>query len=351
MLQNQIGTILDFEIVQLGQSHLTLGGVAAALAIMLGFMVAAWFVGHAVKRLRMRTREGSGALYLVEKVLSYGLVIVGIFAGLSALGLDLSSIAVFAGALGIGLGLGLQGIVKEFVSGLVLLSDRAVHIGDYVELPDGTRGIVQEIGPRATRIRNNDNVYLLVPNSQLIEQTMINWTLRGHTRRIHVPFQVAYGVDKEKVRDAVLAAAHEVPFTLPDTATQKTQVWMTGFGESSLTFELVVWPTLEAVKRPKAMNAAYTWAIDDALRLAGVETPYPQRDIRIRSFFGAEGDDALKALKLEGAKQKAAKEEPPAPTQPTTNDAAEDLMQPEPPPEPEILDEREADTPREVERN
>jgi small-conductance mechanosensitive channel len=124
----------------------------------------------------------------------------------------------------------------------------------------------------------------------------------------------------------VLAAAHEVPFTLPDTQTQKTQVWMTGFAESSLSFELVVWPTLEAVKRPKAMNAAYTWAIDDALRKACIELPYPQRDIRIRSLFGHEGKDALEALNLERT---------PEPAQPislpTTNDAAEDLMQPETP--------------------
>jgi small-conductance mechanosensitive channel len=115
------------------------------------------------------------------------------------------------------LGLGLQGIIKEFVSGLTLVFDRAVQIGDYVEMHDGTRGVVQEIGPRATRVRNNDNVYLLIPNSKLIENTMINWTRRGETRRIHVPFQVAIGADKEKVRECVLAAARDVPFTLPDT--------------------------------------------------------------------------------------------------------------------------------------
>jgi small-conductance mechanosensitive channel len=326
MWQEQLDAFSDARLFEFGRTSLTVGAVVAALGVTLAFMAAAWIAGMAVKRLRARVREGSAALYLVEKLLSYGLVIFGIAAGLSTLGLDLTSLAVFAGAIGIGLGLGLQGVVKEFVSGLVLISDRAVHIGDYIELPDGTRGVVQEIGPRATRIRNNDNVYLLVPNSQLIENTMINWTLRGHTRRIHVPFQVAYGADKEKVRDAVLAAAHDVPFTLPDTATQKTQVWMTGFGESSLNFELVVWPTLEAVKRPKAMNAAYTWAIDDALRKAGIEIPYPQRDLRIRSFFGREAEEALEALKLEPAREAA-----PRVTAATTNDAAEDLMQPEQP--------------------
>ena len=334
MLNAQISQLPDVELFTLGDTTVTLGSVASSFVTLLAFMVGAWIVGSAIKRIRQRTREGSGALYLTEKLLSYGLVVIGLGVGLSTLGLNLTSLAVFAGAIGIGLGLGLQGIVKEFVSGLVLISDRAVHIGDYIELPDGTRGVVQEIGPRSTRVRNNDNVYMLVPNSKLIENTMINWTLRGHTRRIHVPFQVAYGADKEKVRDAVLAAAHDVPFTLPDTATQKTQVWMTGFGDSALSFELVVWPTLEAVKRPKAMNAAYTWAIDDALRKACIELPFPQRDIRIRSFFGHEGQDALEALKLEPAP------EPPAPVAlPTTNDAAEDLMQPEAPVETDLDEE------------
>jgi len=337
MLSSEITDLPDLELLRIGGATLTLGGVAGAVVLALAFMAAAWLAGSALKRIRMRTREGSAALYLTEKLLSYGLVIIGIFAGLSTLGLDLTSIAVFAGAIGIGLGLGLQGIVKEFVSGLVLISDRAVHIGDYIELPEGTRGVVQEIGPRATRIRNNDNVYLLVPNSKLIENTMINWTLRGTSRRIHVPFQVAYGADKEKVRDAVLAAAHEVPFTLPDTPTQKTQVWMTGFGESSLQFELVVWPTLEAVKRPRAMNAAYTWAIDDALRKACIEIPYPQREVRVRSLFGHEGREALEALRLEPTPEPA-----PAIAAPTTNDAAEDLMQPEPPVETDLDEEEEA---------
>lgn len=341
MWNGQFQDLSDFRLMQLGDSHVTLGGIFAAAVLIVVFMATAWLVGKAVKRIRQRTREGSAALYFTEKVASYGLVLIGFIVGLSTLGIDLSSLAVFAGAIGIGLGLGLQGVVKEFISGLVLISDRAVHIGDYIELPDGTRGIVQDIGPRATRVRNNDHVYLLVPNSKLIENTMINWTLRGDTRRIHVPFKVAYGADKEKVRDAVLLAAREVPFTRPDDDMRKTQVWMIGYDDSALNFELVVWPTLEAVKRPRAMQAAYTWAIDDALRKACIEVPYPQRDIRIRSFFGAEGDDALAALRLESAKQAE------LPAASTTNDAAEDLMRPE---EPEEPDDIEADTPAKEKR-
>lgn len=331
-------TISHVQLFALGGTAVTVGGLVAAAVLTTLFMVGAWLIGHALKRLRLRTREGNAALYVTEKLLTYGLVLFGLIAGLSTLGLNLSSIAVFAGGLGIGLGLGLQGVVKEFVSGLVLIFDRTLSIGDYVEMQDGTRGVVQEIGPRASRIRNNDNVYLLIPNSKLIENTVINWTLRGETRRIHVPFQVARGVDKEKVREVVLAGAREVPFTLSDNDLHRTQVWLVGYGESALKFELIVWPTLEAVKRPKAMHAAYTWAIDDALCKAGIEIPYPQRDIRLRTFFGEEGEDALDALNL--------RRRPHAPVAApvaTVNDAADDLLRPEPPPPPEPDAERPGD--------
>lgn len=316
--------ISHITLFRLGASEVTVGGMGGALMLLVLFMAAAWLVGASLKRVRYRIGQGNAALYITEKVLSYGLVIVGLIAGLSALGIDLTSLAVFAGGLGIGLGLGLQGIVKEFVSGLTLVFDRAVQIGDYVEMHDGTRGVVQEIGPRATRVRNNDNVYLLIPNSKLIENTMINWTRRGETRRIHVPFQVAIGADKEKVRECVLAAARDVPFTLPDMDAHRTQVWLVGYGDSALKFELIVWPTLEAVKRPKAMNAAYMWAIDDALRGAGIEIPYPQRDVRLRAFFGEEGDDALAALNLRASVHQV------APVHATSvNDAADDLLRPD----------------------
>src|SRR6185295_1199293 len=99
----------------------------------------------------------------------------------------------------------------------------------------------------------------------------------------------AYGIDKAAVRDAVLKAAHEVSFTQPDNDRQKTQVWLVGFGDHGLKFELVVWPNLEAVKRPNALHAAYTWAIEDAFRAGGFEIPLQQTDLRVRALFGEEG--------------------------------------------------------------
>jgi len=313
-------------VVQLGNTEITAAGLMAGALIVAAFWVASYIAGKLLRRMRTRAVRSARALYVLEKVVGYGLIVVGVFVGLSATGLNLSSLALFAGALGVGLGLGLQGVVKEFFSGLFLIFDRMLAIGDYIELENGVRGMVQEIGPRATRIRTNDNVNILIPNSHLIERRVTNWTLKGDTRRIHIPFSVASGADNNKMRDAVLACARASPFTLPDTDARKAQVWLVGFGEHGLNFELLVWPTPEAVKRPAAMHAAYTWAIADALDGAGIEVPFPQTDLRIRSFFGREGDAALKALGLhEGAARTDAIPATAPPAQ-SANDAEQDLL-------------------------
>lgn len=340
-----VETIERTRVFEIAGASITLGELVSAAVILAASFGLSWIVTRTLRRMRSRASRTAGALYLLEKLAGYGILVAGVMFALSAAGVNLSSLAVFAGAIGIGVGLGLQGVVKEFVSGIFLIFDRMVSIGDYVELQDGARGQVVEIGPRATRIRTNDNINILVPNSQLIEKPVTNWTLKGDTRRIHIPFSVAYGADRGHVRDAVLAAAKASPFTLPETDDRKSQVWLVGFGESGLDFELLVWPTQEAVKRPAAMHAAYTWAIAEALDEAGIEIPFPQTDLRIRSILGREGDDGLEALGMArkpastrrpAADRKPAKlPEPTHPTAPSVNDAAEDLMKaPELPPEP-----------------
>ena len=319
-----LNEITSVQLLRLGGGAITLGGLLGAVLTVAVAMLIARVVARLLRRLRGRAKHAGTALYIVEKLLTYGIVLAGFFAGLSTLGLNLTTFAVFAGAIGVGVGLGLQGVVREFVSGLVIIFDRQANVGDFIELESGHRGLVVEVGPRATRIRTNDNVDVIVPNSKLIENPVINWTLKGDTRRIHIPFGVAYGSDKECVRRVVLEAAHSVPFTLPDTEGRKTQVWLTGFGDSSLDFELVVWPTLDAVKRPAAMQAAYNWAIEDALSKAGIEIPFQQMDVRVRDVFGRQGDEALRALKLEPPAHDAPS---PAPhTADVPNDAAESLV-------------------------
>lgn len=325
------GDLQHGELFRFGGAVVTVGGVASGLAIFGVACVLSQLLGRLLHRVRKRAVRDVASIYLLEKLSTYGLVIIGAIVGLSTAGLNLSSLTLFAGAIGIGLGLGLQGVVKEFFSGLFLIFDPMLSVGDYVELKHGVRGVVAEIGPRATRIRTNDNINVLVPNSHLIEGSLTNWTLRGETRRIHIAFSVADGADRAAVRDAVLAAARASPFTLPETSLHKSQVWLTGFSGEGLDFELLVWPTREAVNRPAAMHAAYTWLIADALDRAGIELPLPQTELRLRSLFGREGEEAINALRLDT---------PPTPRRRAArrrmqvNDAADDIMSPPAAPEP-----------------
>jgi len=324
------GDLEQGELLRVGGAVVTVGGVAAGVAIFVVACILSRLVGGLLRRVRKRAVRDVASIYVLEKLSTYGLVVVGALMGLSTAGLNLSSLTLFAGAAGIGLGLGLQGVVKEFFSGLFLIFDPMLSVGDFVEL-EGVRGVIAEIGPRATRIRTNDNVNVLIPNSHLIEHSLTNWTLRGDTRRIHIAFSVADGADRAKVREAVLAAARASPFTLTETERRKSQVWLVGFSGSGLDFELLVWPTREAVNRPAAMHAAYTWLIADALDGAGIKLPLPQTDLRVRSLFGREGDDAIQALGLDlppAHKPRA------APVEAPVNDAADDVMAPSDAPEP-----------------
>jgi small-conductance mechanosensitive channel len=237
------------------------------------------------------------AIYTVSRLVKYVVIVVGVLLAAGFMGVPLTQFAVLAGAVGVGLGFGLQAIFSNFVSGLILLFDRSLKVGDFVELESGVRGEVTEIGIRATRIMTNDNIDILVPNSEFVTGRVVNWTLGDSMIRLHVPFGVDYGVDKDLVKRAALEAAEEVPFTLTGRERRKPQVWLVEFAESSLNFELVVWLTAEATKRPGAVKAAYIWALDNSLRRHGIGVPFPTTDLNVRSLFGLEGREALRALR------------------------------------------------------
>lgn len=210
-------------------------------------------------------------------------------AAISSLGLDLSKFTLFASALGIGLGFGLQNFVSNFVAGLIVLFEKSMNVGDFVELQSGVIGEVREINMRSTLITTNDNVDVLIPNSEFVSSQVTNWTLREAVRRIHVPFGVAYGTDKDLVKKAVLEAADRVPWTYAKLKRREPQVWLVGFGDSSLDFELIVWLTPDAVKRPGAVQADYLWEIETSLREYEIEIPFPQRDLNLRGGFESLG--------------------------------------------------------------
>ena len=287
----ELNQILTYKIVTIGGAALTLGTILRSLFILFAAMAAAWAVRRIAKRMQLRVgEERASTVYIGAQVVRYVVFFTGFAIAVSTLGVDLSALSLFAGALGVGIGLGLQDVVRNFVCGIILLFDRSIEVGDFIELDQETRGSVVAIGPRATTVLTNDDVDILVPNADLLNGRLKNWTRDRTVRRIHVPFQVAYGTDKELVKKAAFEAAKSLPATLPDRGRQRTQLWLVDFGESALKFELIVWPTLEAVKSPGSLIAAYRWALDDALRKYGVEIPVPQRDLRLRSGFSKDGE-------------------------------------------------------------
>lgn len=280
-----------------GLGGLTIGAMIAALVV----LVIAWLVSQllqrAIARFGGRSRGVSQpALYTVSRLAHYVLITIGFLAAMNVAGMPISQFAVFAGAIGVGLGFGLQAIFSNFVSGLILLFDRSLKVGDFVELDGDIRGVVKAINIRSTLITTNDSIDVLVPNSEFVSGRVVNWTHGSNNRRIRVPFGVAYGSDKLLVKKAALEAAARVPFTLANDDDRRPQVWLVNFGDSAVEYILAVWLTEEASRRNTAIKAAYLWELDTSLQEHGVEIPFPQRDLHLRSVLGRRGADAMDLL-------------------------------------------------------
>ncbi|WP_158083152.1 mechanosensitive ion channel family protein [Methyloprofundus sedimenti] len=274
---------------QIGDTPVSAFGlVRVILIIIFASIVSAMFQRLLLRIAERKDMEGSraSALYTVGRLAHYLILLIGIIIALSSIGLDFTNLALVAGALSVGIGFGLQSIVNNFVSGLILLFEGTLKVGDFIEIESGVTGLVKGINVRSTLINTNDNVDMIVPNSVLVSNRVTNWTLREVNRRIHVPFGVAYGTDKNLVKKAVLEAASRVRFTHQSKRGEMVQCWLVNFGENSLDFELVVWINQEAVRKPGTVHAAYMWEIETSLSDYGIEIPFPQRDLHIRSVFG-----------------------------------------------------------------
>ncbi len=278
-------TLLDHRLFRIGGTPITVENALTSLGILIiAFALARalrWFI---VNRLPSRHSIALGTRYAIGRILGYVILFLGATVALQALGVNLAALAVFGGALGIGLGIGLQDIAKNFVSGLIILFERPVQVGDRIEIGDVT-GDVVEVRARATVVRTNDDVHLIVPNSKFISDTVTNRSF-GHPRvRYRIPVSVAYGSDPRGVVKVLLEVAARSPNVL---AEPPPSVWFRQFGESSLDFELLCW-TATMLNRPGAFRSELNFLVHDALREHGIEVPFPQRDLHVRSAEGLEG--------------------------------------------------------------
>lgn len=277
---------LGTEVFKIGEASITYGVIFRSLLLLLAAYVVSRIVQQALTRFsryRQNTVSAS-SLYTIKRLSHYTIMVIGFIIAIAALGIDLTKFAIFASALGVGIGFGLQNLISNFSAGLILLFNKTLKVGDFVELESGVTGEVKEIAIRSTIVTTNDNIDIIVPNSEFINFRVTNWTMTDTFRRLKVRFGVAYHSDKELVRKAVLEAADRVKYTLKDSYHKSPQVWLRNFGDNALEFDLVVWLTADAINRPSAVQAAYMWEIHTSLLEYGIEIPFPQRDLHVRSW-------------------------------------------------------------------
>ena len=258
-------------------NEITVVTLFAIIGIAILIFFVANFLGRWIKQeVLSKTRIERGSQEAIATLISYVVAIFGFIILLQSMGLDLSSLTVFAGVLGIGFGLGLQELAKNFVSGLTLLFEQQLRVGDFVDV-DGVQGTIEEISIRSTILRTQDRLFVVLPNHRFFEKDVTNWSYKTPESRIHIPVNVAYGTDTLLVTEALIDVARHEPKVLKYPA---PHVWFKNFGESALEFELLVW-----INQPQEywpIRSALNFAIELEFRRRGIGVPFPQREVWLR---------------------------------------------------------------------
>ena len=268
----------DYPLLRLGDQTITVLTIAK-IVLWIGAIVFAnvVFQRMILRRLLKHTRLHLGLQFAIAKIFGYFVVFVGIYVALVVNGVNLSSLAVVAGAMGLGIGFGLQNIVANFVSGIVLLAERPVAVGDRIEV-EGVAGQVTKISLRATTVVTGDNIAIIVPNLQLTSNPVTNWTHGGPLVRLRLPVGVASDTDPEKLKTVLLQVARSHPAI---SSKREPTVYFDGFGDNGLDFELAVWTEMMTTS-PRRLRSELYFLIDRAFREHGIETPFPQRVIHVK---------------------------------------------------------------------
>ncbi len=274
---------LDVPLISLGETTITLWSVLYLLVLVL---LVVWGSGLVRRVLGGALRRGgrveAGLAQSIGTIVRYVLVLIVLLIIVQTAGVNLTTLNVLAGAVGIGVGFGLQTIAANFISGLILLIGRPIKVGDRIEVggveSEGIEGDVVEIGARATTVLTNDNIAIIVPNTQFVEQTVVNWSHHDRRVRFRIPVHVAYGTDVRKAERLLLVVARAVPDVLEDPP---PAVRFLAFGESGLALELRAWSS-SLIHRKGVLISNLNFAIYAAFSEHGVEVPFPQRVVHLR---------------------------------------------------------------------
>ncbi|MGI9591779.1 MAG: mechanosensitive ion channel family protein, partial [Myxococcota bacterium] len=276
--------------IPLGALEFSLGDVLTFVLVVFGAFYVARFVRFVLEEdVFPRVVMRRGVPNAILTTINYAILFFGFVLALGAAGVELSRVTLLAGAFGVGIGFGLQDVVNNFVSGLILLFERPIQVGDTIEMPDNVLlGEVRRIGARSSTVRTFDGAEVIVPNGMLISNQVTNWTLSDRRRRVIIEAGVKYGTDPEQVLTILREAAAESENVLDDP---EPLVIFRGFGDSSLNFELRCW--IPRYEEGFSMRTALRVAIYAKLNAAGIEIPFPQRDLHLRSVDG----DAARTLR------------------------------------------------------
>ena len=262
----------------------------ASFLMMFLILIVAYFISKAFRHMLVKvTQKRSGIsesnVYALKRIVHYVVMIIGFFIAIGSIGLNFSNLAIILGALSVGIGFGLQSIVNNFLSGLIILFEKSIKVGDYVKLESGDWGKVIAVNVHNTIIHTYDGTDIIVPNAEVVTHNVINWTLYNKFMRIHIPFSVAYGTDKDLVKEAALEAAGRVPATIKDNPRVKDpDVWFVEFGDSALKFELIVWVDIKNLGNQGSFKSAYMWELETSLREHNITVPFSQHDLYIKEI-------------------------------------------------------------------
>lgn len=261
-----------------------------ALSILLLLYLATKARQVLVNRILVKANINEGIRQSIGTIVRYTIIILGLIIIFQSAGLDLSALGVVAGALGVGIGFGLQNITNNFISGVIILFERPIKIGDRVEVGE-VSGDVVKIAARATTVITNDNISIIIPNSEFISGRVINWSHNNRMVRFRFPVGVSYKEDPEIIQKLLLEVAMEHEGVLRSPA---PSVAFNEFGDSSLNFELWVW-TIKYTNRPPVLKSDLYYAIFKKFKENNIEIPFPQRDLHLRTgleFLPKNGDSS-----------------------------------------------------------
>jgi len=272
-------TFWNYPLIRLSSGiEVTVSQIALTLVVVGVGLTFIWFLQRMLGRWMRRSNVEPNVAQTIQRVVFWALLIVLFITALGMLRIPVTALAFISGAVAIGIGFGAQNIINNLISGWILMSERPVRIGDFVELDDRNRGTVETIGNRSTRIRRIDGVHLLVPNSQMLERTVINWTLVDRRFRTTVRVGVVYGSPVRLVEQLLYQAVKEQKEALDDPP---PIVVFEDFGDNALVFDVYFWCEAAAERELRMIRSDIRFRIDELCREHDIVIAFPQRDVHL----------------------------------------------------------------------